>query len=111
MFEDLDPAARLTGRVAFGEEGVPGEDAAEEFPDVDEVEGGGWVGPGEVEVFDFEGAVGGHEEGLRGRQVGADYVGRGVCICHFSVRGLISALKQLNRGRRQIEKKKQREHT
>lgn len=67
-----------------GEEFVPVEDAAEEFPDVDEVKVVPWVCPVEVEIFDFEGAVWGYEEGLDGREVGADYVGRGVGVGHFA---------------------------
>lgn len=67
-----------------GEEFVPVEDAAEEFPDVDEVEVVLWVCPVEVEILDFEGTVWGYEEGLDGREVGADYVGGGVFIGHFA---------------------------
>jgi hypothetical protein len=54
----LDPSTGLEGAVAFGVEGRPGGDAAEEGADVDEVNGGGVKGPVRlVGVVDFKTAV------------------------------------------------------
>lgn len=61
---------------------------------MNEVEVVGRVGPVEVDVFDLEVAVGRHEGGLYGGEVGADYVGAGVEVGYFA-RGRLVGAKQL----------------
>ena len=55
----LDPSTGLEGAGAFGVEGGPGSDAAEEGADVDEVDDGVVEGPVRlVGVVDFKAAIG-----------------------------------------------------
>lgn len=84
MFQDLNIASRFQVFKGLGKKSIPVSYTAEEFSDVDKIKMVNRVCPFQVYVFDLERAVWWDEERLDWGEIGTNYTGRRIGICHFA---------------------------